>query len=336
MTERTSRTETTSGTDRTREAARACHVVVVGSINMDLVVRNPKLPRPGETVIGRDFAEIPGGKGANQAVAAARLQVRTSMIGRVGADAFGQRLRAGLEAAEVDVQHVGTISNGSSGIALICVEDSGQNCITVVPGANARLTPADVQAAADLIRSANVVLLQLEIPVDTVLATIAVARQAGVLTILDPAPAVQAVPPQLLHVDLVCPNETEAEILTGIPIHNEQDAARAARRLRDLGARQAVVTLGERGALLCDAAGICDMIPACEINPVDTTAAGDAFAAALGVALAEGQTLRQAVQFACAAGAAAASHTGAQPSMPNRREISQILACQTTNRETNR
>jgi ribokinase len=318
-------------TDATAGSMPPRHVVVIGSVNMDLVVRTRMLPRPGETVIGRDFAEVPGGKGANQAVAAARLGARTTMIGCVGDDLFGQRLRQSLVSEHVDVRHLATVAECSSGVAVICVEDSGQNCITVVPGANARLMPDMLQPMSDLIRQADVLLLQLEIPVETVLAAMTLARQHGILTVLDPAPAIQAAPPHLLQVDVLCPNETEAEVLSGIDVHTEGDAARAARRLQTLGARQVIITMGERGALLCDASGVCEMVPACIINPVDTTAAGDAFAAAVAVQLAEQHDLRQSVRFACAAGAAAASRMGAQPSLPNRRDIAQILALQRTN-----
>lgn len=312
----------------TEKRGQQMRVVVVGSINLDLVIHSQQLPRPGETVIGRDLFQHPGGKGANQAVAAARLGMMTSMIGSLGDDTCAETLRTSLTNAGIDIRHVSTVSSCGSGVAVINVEDSGQNCITVIPGANAYLSVNDLYAATDLIQAADVLLLQLEIPVETVLAAIGLAKQFGVITVLDPAPALRAVPPHLLHVDVLCPNETEAEVLTGIVVRQESDAARAARRLRDLGARQAVITLGERGALICDENDRCEMIPSCVINPVDTTAAGDAFAAALALRLAEGADLSMATRFACAAGAVAASRPGAQPSMPDRQDVDQLLNCQ--------
>lgn len=310
---------------------RPLQVVVVGSINMDLVVHSRQLPRPGETVIGRDFTEMPGGKGANQAVAAARLGALTSMIGCLGNDAYGERLRANLLAESVHIPHVSTIGSCGSGVAVIGIEDSGQNCITVIPGANYCLSPADLHSAAETIQQADVLLLQLEIPVETVLEAMAMARKFQLITVLDPAPAIHSVPPHLLLADVICPNETEAEVLTGIAVRDDASAARAARRLRDLGARQAVITLGEHGALICDENDTCQLIPSCCINPVDTTGAGDAFAAALALQLAEGVDLARATRFACAAGALAASRPGAQSAMPNRRDIAQILVEQGAN-----
>lgn len=299
-------------------------VLVVGSINMDLVVRSERLPRPGETLTGRSFSEIPGGKGANQAVAAARLGSPVAMVGCVGDDVFAPRLRHGLQSNRVDISHVSDIRGCSSGVAIIGVEDSGQNCITVVPGANAHLTPAHLKQAEDVFQGASVVLLQLEIPVDTVLAAMNIARQHGLLIIFDPAPAKNFLPPQILDVDVVCPNETEAQMLTGIAIHNEGDAARAARRLCEMGAKNSVITLGDRGVLWCSQHQV-EMIEAFDVNAVDSTAAGDAFAAALGLRMAEGAEFPEAVRFACAAGAVAASREGAQPAMPSRDDVEQLL-----------
>ncbi|HUE14855.1 MAG TPA: ribokinase, partial [Planctomycetaceae bacterium] len=219
-------------------------IVVAGSINMDLVVRSARLPRPGETIIGRETQELPGGKGANQAVAAARLEANVAMIGRVGDDGFGERLRAGLQQEGVDVTRITVTPRCASGLAIVAVEASGENAITVIPGANGRLTADDVRAASDLIRDADVLLLQLEVPLKTVLTAIELARQYQTLVILDPAPAPASFPPSLLSVDVACPNETEAAALTGVPITNLGDATRAALRLRELGTRYAVITLG--------------------------------------------------------------------------------------------
>jgi ribokinase len=292
---------------------------------MDLVVRSARLPRPGETVVGREALEIPGGKGANQAVAAARLEADVSMIARVGDDAFGQRLRTGLQQEGVDVRGVAVTSKCASGLAIVAVEDSGENAITVLPGANGRLTAEDVRSASDLIRDADVLLLQLEVPMETVLAAIELARRHETLVILDPAPAPESFPPNLLSVDVACPNETEATALTGIPITTLDDAACAARRLRELGTRYAVITLGRQGALICGPDDRCETIPSFEIAAVDTTAAGDAFAAALGVSLAQGKTISDAAKYACAAGALAATRPGAQPAMPTADDVARFL-----------
>lgn len=199
-------------------------IVVAGSVNMDLVVRSARLPRPGETIFGRQTQELPGGKGANQAVAAARLEADVSMIARVGDDGFGQRLRAGLQKEGIDVSRVAVTPQCASGLAIVAVEDSGENAITVIPGANGRLTTDDVRAASDLIRDADVLLLQLEVPLETVLTAIELARQSQTLVILDPAPAPASFPANLLSVDVACPNQTEAAALAGVAITNLDDA----------------------------------------------------------------------------------------------------------------
>jgi ribokinase len=305
--------------------ARRPRIVVAGSINMDLVVRSDHLPRRGETVIGRETRELPGGKGANQAVAAARLQADVSFIGRVGDDGFGQRLLNGLRQEGIDVGRVDVTAQCASGLAIVAVEDSGENSITVIPGANGRLTPDDVKAAAELIRDADVLLLQLEVPVETVLTAIEIAHQHGTPVILDPAPAPASFPPSLLSVDVACPNESEAAALAGVPVFNLDDAKRATRQLRALGVRHAVVTLGRAGALVCGPDDHCEHIPSFDVQAIDTTAAGDAFAAALGVSLARGMTIVDAIRYACAAGALAASRHGAQPAMPTAAEIARLV-----------
>jgi ribokinase len=306
-------------------------IAVVGSINVDLVVRCAKLPRPGETISARDVSEVPGGKGANQAVAAARLGAEVTMIGRVGDDAFGQRLRTGLQENSVGVAWVSTTPNCASGLAIVAVEDSGENSILVVPGANGRLTPADVLAASEVIRQADVVLVQLEVPLETTIAAIQLARDCGTPAILDPAPAPafgedQSMIADLLQVEVACPNEAEALALTNVQIETVADAERAACCLRSLGPKYGIVTLGARGAVLCEPDSSPLLIPAFNIRAVDTTAAGDAFAAALAVRLAQRGPMSEAVRFACAAGAAAASRAGAQPAMPSLSEVESLLA----------
>ncbi len=301
-------------------------VLVVGSINMDLVVRSARLPVPGETLIGDGLSEIPGGKGANQAVGAARLGADVTLIGRVGDDGFGDTLRSSLGVEGVRLDGVERTQNCCSGVAIISVERSGQNCITVVPGANGRLTPDDVRKHAQAVASADVLLLQLEVPIETVLTAIELARTNNVLTILDPAPAVNDYPPELLCVDVVCPNESEAASMTGVEITSTESAYRAAEKLQQRGARQVVITLGDKGAVFRDASGNSGHLAPFTVTAIDTTAAGDAFAAALAIRLAEGKSLQEAGRFACAAGAVAASREGAQPGMPSRADVHALLS----------
>ena len=307
-------------------------ICVVGSINADLVVRCARLPRPGETISARDVQEVPGGKGANQAVAAARLGAQVTMIGRVGDDAFGQRLRAGLEENGVRVDRVATAPRCASGLAIVTVEDSGENAIIIIPGANGRLTPADVFASREIIREADIVLAQLEVPLETTIATIRLAREQGVPVILDPAPAPTlgddraAMLADLLKVEVACPNEAEALALTNVSIETVADAEHAACCLRSLGPKYGIVTLGARGAVLCEPDSRPALIPAFDVRAVDTTAAGDAFAAALAVRMAQGAPIAEAVRFACAAGALAASRPGAQPAMPKLKEVESLMA----------
>lgn len=300
---------------------RAPNVVVVGSVNMDLVVRVARLPRPGETLHGRSFDTVPGGKGANQAVAAARLGAAVRMVGRVGGDAFGGRLVESLRGYGVDTRHVRTTPDCSSGVATIGVEESGENAIVVIAGANGCVTPDDVARAERVIAAADTVLLQLEIPAATVAAAVATARRYGVRVILNPAPASAALPAALFRVDAICPNESEARALTGIGGKGIRAALAQARWLIGHGAGLAVVTLGARGAAWCERGGEPIHMPPFRVKAVDTTAAGDAFAGALAVALSEGRGAAEAVRFACAAGALAATKPGAQPAMPSRAEV---------------
>ncbi|NLE43192.1 MAG: ribokinase [Chloroflexi bacterium] len=299
-------------------------IAVVGSLNTDLVVRAPHIPRPGETVIGGDFLTMPGGKGANQAVAAARLGASVAMVGRVGTDGFGQQLLANLAAAGVDHRLVVEDADAATGVALIVVEDSGQNSIVVASGANMRLSPNDVAAAESAIASAQVVLLQLESPLETVRRAAEIARAHNVTVILNPAPA-QPLPADLLTlIDILTPNESETALLTGDQIQTPSEIEAAAYKLRRMGARMAILTLGERGALLAEADGT-EIFSAFDVTPVDTTAAGDAFMGGLAVALGEGQPLPEAIRWGNAAGALATTRMGAQPSLPSREELEHLL-----------
>jgi ribokinase len=300
------------------------HVCVVGSVNMDLVAQTPNLPLPGQTVMGGSFATHPGGKGANQSVAAARAGASVSFVGCVGDDAFGQQLRATLTREGVDTSHLHTRAHTPSGVALIAVAVDGQNSIIVAPGANATLSVAEIEAAADAIASAQVLLLQLETPLESVIAAAQIARRAGVRTVLNPAPA-QLLPAALLAVcDLLVPNEGEAALLSGLPVHDLRSADAAGRALLARGASRVIVTLGAQGALLVEPSGFLHL-PAYPVQAVDTTAAGDALLGAFAAAEAAGASTVEALRWGVAAGALATTLPGAQPSLPYRRAIQALL-----------
>jgi len=302
-------------------------IVVVGSVNTDLVVRNARFPAVGETITGGEFLVAGGGKGANQAVAAARLGAHVTLVGRVGGDAFGERAREELAAEGIDLAHLSRDPTRPSGVALILVDGHGDNLISVAPGANAAITEDDIERAAAAIRAAAVLLVQLEVPLPAIRAAARLASAAGVLVVLDPAPVPAGpLPPDLLAlVDVVKPNETEAAHLTGLPTGDPAQARRAAAQLREAGPRHAIVTLGARGAVWegPDGGG---HLPAAEACVVDTTAAGDAFAGALAVALARGAPFAQAVDDGCLAGALAATRAGARPGLPTRAELDAFRA----------
>jgi ribokinase len=294
-------------------------ISVLGSINMDLVVRCAELPVPGQTVSADSLIEVSGGKGANQAVAAARCGGNVQMIGRVGDDGFADRLLGNLSAESIDCDQVRVSAGSASGLAIIGVENSGENAIIVIPGANGLLTESDVQAAAPAIQRSDILMVQLETPLESVSAGIRIARKFGVKVILDPAPATP-LPADLYDVDLICPNETEAAALVGGRLDSIEDAAEIAKHLRAKGPRAVAITLGSRGTLLCDAATT-ELIKSIAVEAIDTTAAGDAFVGALAVRWAETGSLRDAVAWANLAGALAASKLGAQPSLPTRQQI---------------
>ncbi|MDP1796656.1 MAG: ribokinase [Planctomycetaceae bacterium] len=302
-------------------------VVVVGSINMDLVARVPRLPRPGETVSGIALAYIPGGKGANQAVAAARLGAQVTMCGRLGDDAFATALRESLTEAGVDLSSVRTTPGMSSGVAWIGVDDEGTNSITVMAGANGSVTIDDVQHWDDLIRQADVVIVQGEIPLPAIEAVLAQAKRAGVKTVFDVAPVpTEPLPAACWQADILSPNQTECEQLTGLPVDSWSTAEAATLALHQMGANIVVLKMGALGALVHEPGQTAVRVPAFEIEALDTTAAGDAFTAALAVAWAGGATLPDAIRFACAAGACASLHLGAQPAMPTRDAVEAMLS----------
>ena len=304
-------------------------LVVVGSLNMDFVVSVDHLPAPGETVLGRDFQMIPGGKGANQACAAGKLgtgSVAVRMIGRVGYDIFADPLKASLSAAGVDVSAVHAARSQPTGVALIWVDRQGQNSIVVASGANHELAAADAEAMRQIFRGASLALFQLETPLDTVSAALALARAEGLRTILDPAPA-QPLPAALLqHVDILTPNEGEALMLLGRPAArvSAAEGPELAGALRRLGPKTIILKLGDQGCFHYDDAGY-QHLPAFQVEVRDSTAAGDTFNAALAVALAESQPIDRALRFANAAAAISVTRLGAQASAPTRAEVDSFL-----------
>jgi ribokinase len=301
------------------------HISVVGSANVDLSFRTARLPRVGETVAGQAFHLGFGGKGANQAVMAARLGARVTLVGKVGRDVFGEQTLAHYRAEGVDTTHLAVDPDRPSGTAAIVVDDEARNCIIIVPGANAALAPADVRAAAAAIGSADVLLCQLEVPVETTLEAFRVARAGGVRTVLNPAPAAPLPPELLALADLCIPNETETELLTGQAVTTPAEAEAAARALLRQGPRAVLITLGSRGVLLADAAGV-EYVPALPVAAVDPTGAGDAFIGALAVSLASGLALRAAAHRANAVAALSVTRLGAQSAFPRREEVEAFLA----------
>lgn len=302
-------------------------ICVVGSSNVDLIVRVPRLPRIGETLVGRSLHMGFGGKGANQAVMAARLGARVTMVSRVGRDVFGEGVLRNYREQGVDAAHVLVDDGRSSGVAPILVDDAAHNVIVIVPGANLGLSPDDVRRAAPAVQGAEAVVCQLEVPVETTLEAFRVARSGGARTILNPAPAA-SLPDELLRLTDVCvPNEPEAELLTGREIGGPAEAGAAARALLARGPRAVIVTLGARGALLVDAGGEVH-VPGIPVRAVDPTGAGDAFIGSLAVFLAEGHPMREAVRRANAAAALSVTGLGAQASFPVRPALDAFLAQQ--------
>ena len=300
-------------------------ILVIGSFVMDLVVRTPRLPKEGETVVGTEFGRAPGGKGANQAVAAARLGAKVTMVGRVGNDLFGKDQLESLSASGVDTRYVVMDDEAPTGVGSITLDSSGNNRIIVVPGANMRVTPADIERARPAMEEADIVVLQLEIPDEANMRALELARELGKPVILNPAPAHALDDVVLQNVTVFTPNETETEILTGIPASTPEQAEKAALSLRARGVKTVVITLGGKGSLLVRD-GETRLVPAWPVNVVDTTAAGDAFNGALAVALARGDSWSDALMFANAVGALAVSKFGAQPSMPTKAEVEAFLA----------
>lgn len=295
-------------------------IVVIGSTNTDMVVKTPRFPAAGETIIGGKFFLSPGGKGANQAVAAARLGAAVAFVGKTGDDLFGEQALAGFSKEKINTTHCTVTDSAAAGVALITVNEGGDNTIVVAPGANHALTEADIDAALPLIDEADIVLLQLEIPLATVAYAIERAAALDKHIVLNPAPATHLPDALLQKVWLITPNETEASLLTGIAVKDEESALHAAHALIAKGVGNVVVTLGAKGALFVSEDDA-DPIPAKPVKAIDTTAAGDIFNGALCVALAEGQTWPEALSFATTAAAISVTRMGAQSSAPSREEV---------------
>jgi ribokinase len=297
-------------------------LVVVGSLNADLVVRSPRFPAPGETIQGEDLATVPGGKGANQAVAAARLGASVAMIGCVGTDAFGASLIENLKRNKVDARGVRREGSAATGTAIVILDANGQNSIVLSPGANAKVTGNDIEAVR--LEGAKLLLLQFEIPLEAVLHAARLAKRKRLRVILNPAPA-HPMPDELLSLaDFIVPNETELGLLTGKRIINKAALESAAGLLLSRGARKVIVTLGKKGALMMSKAGT-KYVPAFKVKPVDSTGAGDAFIGGMAFALLRRKSLEDAVKYGCACGALAVTKFGAQPSLPTTEEVREFL-----------
>ncbi|NIM05090.1 MAG: ribokinase [Armatimonadetes bacterium] len=301
-------------------------ILVVGSINMDLVVRAQRFPVAGETLRGEGFKVVPGGKGSNQAVAASRLGGSVKMVGRVGADTFGPTLRKTLEDAGVDATEVKADPNAATGVAFIILDASGQNSIIIAQGANLSVRPEDLRTLEPLFEKSDVLLLQLEIPMESVEAAVKMAKEKDVKVVVDAGPPTPLSDELIKQIDVLSPNETEASALLGREVAaTAQDAKKACKELLAKGAGSVVFKLGERGCMIATEKGT-ERLPSYIVDVVDTTGAGDAFTAALAVALGEGKDLKEASAFASAAGALAVTKFGAQPSMPSRADADKFLA----------
>ncbi|SDS79263.1 ribokinase [Pseudomonas granadensis] len=296
------------------------NVVVIGSLNMDLVTRAPRLPVGGETLIGHSFATVSGGKGANQAVAAARLGAQVAMVGCVGNDDYGVQLRDALLAEQIDCQAVSSVE-GSSGVALIVVDDNSQNAIVIVAGANGAMTPTVIDRFDAVLQAADVIICQLEIPDATVGHALKRARALGKIVILNPAPASRPLPADwFAAIDYLIPNESEAAALSGMPVDSLKTAESAATRLIAMGAGKVIVTLGAQGSLFANGQGF-EHFPAPKVQAVDTTAAGDTFVGGFAAALARGQSEASAIRYGQIAAALSVTRAGAQPSIPTMSDV---------------
>lgn len=300
-------------------------VTIVGSFNMDLSVRTPRMPVPGETLLGGPFTTGPGGKGANQAVAAARLGADVSMLVKLGQDVFGNQAAENLIREGINPETILRTDQTHTGVAFIIVDNTGENLIVVAGGANNQITPEDVERARTTLTSADILLTQLEIPMETVAYAVKIAHDAGVKVVLNPAPGQPLSPDLLQRIDILTPNETEAQTITGLPVTNVAEAEEAGRHLLRSGVKAAVITLGSKGSLVVTPDGS-TLVPGRSVKVVDTTGAGDAFSGALVVALGEGKGLVEAAAFANAAAALQVTKPGTAPAMPYRDEVLAFMA----------
>lgn len=295
-------------------------ILVIGSLNADLVVRSPRFPQPGETISGSDLLTIPGGKGANQAVAAARQNVNVAMVGRVGKDNFAPFLIENLNSNHVNASHVAQ-DNVATGTAIIVVDENGQNSIVLSPGANGKVDSQDVDSAPD----AKILLLQFEIPMDSVLYAAKRYKAKGTTVILNPAPARQIPDELLAAVDILVPNESELSLLTNMHVTDVKSAELAAKEILKHGVKTVIVTLGSKGALVVTSSQV-TQVDTYKVNVVDTTAAGDAFIGGFASAILRKKSLEKSVRYGCACGALATTKLGAQPSLPTKEEVEKFIA----------
>ena len=300
-------------------------IAVVGSSNMDLVVKSKRIPAIGETILGGDFIMAPGGKGANQAVAAAKLGAQVFFIAKLGEDIFGSQSLNNFEKEGVNTKYVLQTKESPSGVALIMVDDDGNNLIVVAPGANQNLSPEDVKEAGTEIASSGALVAQLEVPIETIECAAGLANKSNVPFILDPAPA-QKLSPQLLKmVDVLTANETEAQFLTVVEVKDRESASAAAHKLLEFGVKTVILTMGASGYLTVSNEGT-EFVPARKVKAADSTAAGDAFTGSLAVGLAQGRTLSDAALFANSVAALSVTKMGAQPSMPTVQEVEAFIS----------
>ena len=295
------------------------NICVIGSLNMDLVVNVDKMPKPGQTIIGSNFKEVPGGKGANQAVAMARLNGNVSMIGKVGEDGFGQTLINSLKNDKVDTTYIKT-TKGATGVALITVDNNAQNSIVVSPGANFEVKEEDIDNNIEAIKNSDIVVLQLETPLNTIKYALKKSKELNKYTILNPAPALKLDDEIIKNVDLLTPNETELEIISGVNIETEEDIQKAAQIMIEKGVKELIVTLGSKGSLYINKEKSI-FKKAYKVQAVDTTAAGDSYTAALAVALSKDKNIEEAMDFASKVGALSVLKEGAQSSLPTLEDV---------------
>lgn len=297
-------------------------ILVIGSSNTDMVIKSKHIPRIGETILGGNFFMNPGGKGANQAVACARLGGDVTFICKTGNDIFGNQSKQIFKNEKINTTYVFSDVDEPSGVALILVDENAENCISVASGANSLLRPVDIKSAEEAIQKADILLMQLEIPIESVELAAKLAKEKGKLVILNPAPApsLQLTEELLNNIDIIIPNETEAETISGIKVNDKESAIQAAQRIHEMGVKKVIITLGRKGALLFDGEQII-FFPAFKVKAIDTTAAGDCFCAALSIAISEGQNLKDALKFACKASAISVTRQGAQSSAPYRAEV---------------